>query len=395
MTKAYDIWQNDPAFRQFAFNEMQMAEAPFFIYHLPHLKERIEKLKGLPISLYYATKANPHPEILKVMRESGVSIDVASVGELEAALNAGFSPAQIISTGPAKSASYIENFLKKGVRFFVLESELQLSTLESLLDKCDLKAQALLRLQLEGDSDDSSLNVLGGSQITPFGHTPEEWTAILNKHPSISARLTICGLHNFQWGNICQGDILSHHWKNFLKHGQTFAHRHQISLQYLDLGGGLGISYQTNGQDLSFADLKNQIEQLGVDRSTKIIMEIGRYLAGPIGYYFNRLIDRKIVRGQDILVFEGGINHLMRPVLAAESFPNELVRTSNAPKTKYVMHGPLCTGLDCLGKTQLPSDIKPGDWVVFFQTGAYGATEAMPNFLLHPHAQEIIFSGTQ
>lgn len=395
MISAHEIWQKDQAFHHFAQAEIAMATGPFFIYHLPQLKSRIENLKRLPINLYYATKANPHPEILKVIKENGASIDVASLGELEAALKAGFTPLQIIATGPAKSQNYLDHFLKQGVRFFVLESEQQLVTLDQLLKKYDLQSQVLLRLQFEDKNEVSSLNVLGGSQVTPFGHTPEEWSVILNKFQHTDSRLKICGLHNFQWGNICQSDVLAHHWKFFLTEAKSFADKHHLDLKYLDLGGGLGISYRLSGEDLSLAKLKIEIQNLGCESNNQLIMEIGRYMTGPIGYYFNRLVDRKIVRGQELLIFEGGINHLMRPVLASEAFPNQLVRKSQAAMTNFVMHGPLCTGLDCLGKTQLPADIRAGDWVVFFQTGAYGATEAMPDFLLHPHAKEIVYHGAQ
>ena len=119
-------------------------------------------------------------------------------------------------------------------------------------------------------------------------------------------------------------------------------------------------------------------------------MELGRFAVGTCGHYLSQVVDRKSVRGREILVLDGGINHLARPALTEESFPCELFRNSQAKTKEFFVHGPLCTALDRLGSFHLPEDINEGDWLVFSQAGAYGFTEAMPFFLCHNLPAEVV-----
>ena len=124
-------------------------------------------------------------------------------------------------------------------------------------------------------------------------------------------------------------------------------------------------------------------------------LEMGRYLTGPYGKYITSVVDVKRTYDKDILVLEGGINHLARPALVNEFFPVELLRKSTSPEKKFSLHGPLCTSLDFLGEHLLPGDVSIGDIIVFRQTGAYGFTESMPFFLCHKLPGEaIIEQGT-
>ena len=128
---------------------------------------------------------------------------------------------------------------------------------------------------------------------------------------------------------------------------------------------------------------------------SEIWLELGRYAIGSFGYYACPVIDRKCNGGQTQLVLGGGVNHLLRPALTSQPFPVELLRDSSADMAYFVLHGPLCTGLDHLGICQLPKDIMPGDWLVFSQCGAYGFTESMPWFLCHTLPGEVVYQQGQ
>ena len=122
-------------------------------------------------------------------------------------------------------------------------------------------------------------------------------------------------------------------------------------------------------------------------------MELGRYAVGECGTYCTKVIDKKTVRNRDLLILEGGINHLLRPALTGQSFPCEMISSSNKKKKKFHVHGPLCTALDKLGVFELPGNIDCEDWVAFKQVGAYGLTESMPLFLCHDLPAEVTFKG--
>ena len=106
--------------------------------------------------------------------------------------------------------------------------------------------------------------------------------------------------------------------------------------------------------------------------------------------YITKVVDRKKTYNKDVLVLEGGINHIARSALVNESFPIQLLRKSAAELKSFRVHGPLCTSIDFLGEYMLPVDIQVGDVLAFKQVGAYGFTESMQFFLCHSLPGEAI-----
>jgi diaminopimelate decarboxylase len=344
---------------QHLLNLTESMNAPFFVYDLDKLTEHlrsINKCQDKGIKLFYATKANPLAAILETLKNNNFGIDVASLGELAQAKKVGFTKEQTIATGPAKSYEYLQTLVEAGVSTIVIESINQLKWLNEIGAKKNQTQNVLLRIQLDHQSEDSS--VLGGSSITPFGLSPKDWEQIsLKDFPFVH----VLGLHCFQWGNILDLKKLEAIWSFTLSECISLASKLGINLKVVDLGGGLGISYNS---------------------------------VGSCGQYAAKIIDIKSVRGRDIIVTEGGINHIARPALTSEAFPCRTLRPSSVTK-KYFIHGPLCTALDFLGEHELADDLKVGEWLVFDQTGAYGFTESMPYFLCHDLAGEVIIQNKE
>jgi diaminopimelate decarboxylase len=120
----------------------------------------------------------------------------------------------------------------------------------------------------------------------------------------------------------------------------------------------------------------------------ELILEPGRFLSGPCGVYLARVVRLKESRGTTFAILEGGINHLLRPLLTGEPFPVKTVGRGGA-LARFTLAGPLCTSLDRLGEVDLPGDLAPGDLLVFGTTGAYGRNEGMTHFLSHPEPPEV------
>ena len=340
-------------------------------------------------TLWYACKANPMSAILKVFRNLGFGIDVASTGELDQALRSGIRPENIISTGPAKSKAYLETFLENNVETIVCESINQLKTLNEVSKENKIKSKALLRVQIDWGEGES---VLGGSQITPFGIGIDDWKKIqIKDFPNVD----VVGLHAFQWGNLTSIDEIESIWDKTCDRLIQFSKEMNIDLKILDLGGGIGLSYQNDVPSLQFNFVNEVIEKLKKKyQLQKIWLELGRYAVGECGHYLAQVVDVKEVRGKNIIVLNGGINHIARPALTEQPFPCTLLRETNIDKKHYQIHGPLCTALDKLSEVELPGDISPGDWIAFHQAGAYGFTEAMPFFLCHDlPAESIYYNG--
>lgn len=375
---------------------MKRLDAGFFFYDLDGLKVHLEKMaSGLPpgVKLWYACKANPLSAILKILRNLKFGIDVASEGELTQALSSGVKPQDILSTGPSKPPHYLKALLENDVDIVVLESLNQAYWLDEIAGEMKRSPKVLLRVQLEWKQGKS---VLGGNAITPFGLDPKAWEAL---DLSRCQNLNFQGFHVFQWGNILDIEQLKSIWWHTTSEMQKLATSLKLPLNILDLGGGLGIPYDTPSHQmaspLEFSAVAELLKQIKADfKIPTIWMELGRYVVGEFGYYFTRVSDKKSVRGKNILVLEGGINHIARPALTGQSFPCHLYRSSQATPVTYQVHGPLCTALDILGEFELPSDIQVGDWVYFSKAGAYGFTESMPFFLCHTLPGEVlIYNG--
>ncbi|MFG1591218.1 PLP-dependent decarboxylase [Halobacteriovorax sp. CON-3] len=366
-------------------------DSSFYFYDLDALEEHLRYItnnKDESIKLYYACKANPLSSILKLIRNLGIGVDVASKGELTQVVASGVKSCDIISTGPSKSRGYIRTLLEHEINCVVVESIYQLKWLNEQAKELGIKARALLRVQLEWDSQEKS--VLGGDEVTAFGLDEATWSTInLSEYENIEA----IGFHVFQWGNILDPKRLEEVWDKTCERINTLAETMNITPEVIDLGGGLGIPYQNQDERIDFKDINAALMRLKAKHGLKKIwMELGRFAVGECGLYLSQVIDRKNVRGQEILVLDGGINHIARPALTDQAFPCRVLNQEkkSTQMREFHVHGPLCTSLDKLGIFELPKDCDYGDWLVFTQCGAYGFTESMPFFLCHNLPAEVV-----
>jgi diaminopimelate decarboxylase len=359
-------------------------DSSFFFYDLDYLNEKLRNLRSSldpKIKLWYACKANPLSPILALFNQHNIGIDVASRGELDQAKNSGVDVSQMISTGPSKSRKYLGELIDMNIHTVILESPNQLKWLNEQAEIKNHKQKCLLRVQLDWKEGAS---VLGGNEITPFGEDCESWKALDLSHYK---NLDILGIHVFQWGNILDLSQLENIWKSIAEQATVLASELGIDLRVLDLGGGLGIPYHgdTDNDAIKPEDFNNSLNKI-IEKFdiNEIWMELGRYAVGDCAVYASQVIDKKVVRGQNQIILDGGMNHLARPALTNQSFPCFILdRLRDTNCLDYNMYGPLCTALDKFGSYKLPAETSEGDWAVFTQTGAYGFTESMPFFLCH------------
>jgi diaminopimelate decarboxylase len=361
----------------------------FFIYHLDEMAEHLSGLMQQDvIKLWFAVKANPLSSVIKVLAQQGFNFDVASSGELKQVLAQGVSPQKVLNTGPAKSKLQLQTFLKQGVRTFVVESINQLRWLNEAARELNCQPKVLLRVQLQWP--DGEKNPLGGNSLTPFGLSCDEWQQI---HVDEYSAVDITGLHIFQWGNMLDNEQMFSLWSQMVPPLLALAKTIGLNMRVLDLGGGLGIDYLQQGQQLSWQKIVDDLALIKAEAGVEELwLELGRYAVAEFGYYVTAIVDRKSNYGQEQLVLAGGINHLLRPAITEQPFPVALSRTSCETTQYFDLHGPLCTSLDHLGRLLLPADVSEGEPLIFGLSGAYGFTESMPFFLCHEIAAEYVFS---
>tara|TARA_Y100001936_G_C16079421_1_gene676594 strand:- start:1292 stop:2494 length:1203 start_codon:yes stop_codon:yes gene_type:complete len=356
-------------------------DASFYFYDLDLLRSHLSEMAEIldpDIKLWYACKANPMSAILKVLRNLGFGIDVASSGELHQVLNSGIKGEHVIATGPGKSKSYLEHLIKNEVKTIVVESYNQVVWLNEAAENLGKKVDALIRVQLDWNEGKS---VLGGDAITPFGLGPKDWKQHdLNQFKNINFK----GFHIFQWGNIMEPKKLEAIWEKCVESILELAKELNVSAQIMDLGGGLGVPYKEGQTKINFKEIHDILVNIKNKYKLETIwMELGRFTTAECGNYLTKIVDVKEVRGKRLLVTEGGINHCARVALTGQAFPCKALSPSSAKLANFQVHGPLCTALDHLGDFDLPEDLKIGDWLIFTMAGAYGFTESMPYFLCH------------
>ncbi len=362
-------------------------QGSFFLYNLDEMAIHLQSLSIDGVRLWYACKANPLSAVLATVNEANLSFDVASLGELQQLIGLGVDSQKILLTGPVKQQQFLVRALEYGVEWFVLESPRQLARLQEMAARMDRKVNALIRLQLDWPQGEGS--VLGGGEVSAFGMSPMDWGKV-----SSTANVAIRGVHVFQWGNVLVEEKLVVIWRRIADEAREFSKAQGFPLDVLDLGGGLGISYENPQERVDWDRLKSSFSELRrLSGAKEIWLELGRFAVGPFGSYVTAVEEIKTVKGEKFVLCNGGSHHLVRPALVKESFPARVLGKSSEQDEKMHVHGPLCTALDRLGTYDLPSDIREGDLLVFSQVGAYGFTESMPFFLCHELAGEVVWKN--
>ena len=377
----------------FAFDDAtcrSLAEAhgtPCFAYSGAAATEQFVSLRHvLPtrVRLAYAVKANPHPGLLARFASLGASFDCASIGELERVQALNLPSGRTFFAGPGKREEELRKALAMGVRIQAEGFE-DLARIDALVDR---ETAVNLRVHPAFDIDEGN-RIIGGSGPSAFGVDEENLPEFLQRAAELR-HVRIRGLHVFAASNQRDASKLRTIHSAVLDLAKRLVTAHGLVFEQIDLGGGLGIPYAPDQTPLDLMNLGEGLTDLLARHSWftgELILEPGRFLAGPCGVYLARVVRLKESRGTSFAILEGGINHLIRPLLTGEPFPVKAVG-KGAGDHAYTLAGPLCTSLDRLGEVRLPG-LAAGDLLAFGTTGAYGLNEGMTHFLSHPVPPEI------
>ncbi len=360
---------------------------PLFAYSLGVARSQWLRLRqALPerARLAYAVKANPHPTLLEAFAELGSCFDCASGGELARVHALGIGSGRTFYTGPGKLTEELELALAHGVRVQCDGWE-DLERLEALA-----KGPVAVNLRVHPMAGiTEARSIIGGTGPSAFGVDEEDLPGFLDRAACLR-KVTIRGLHVFAASNERDaGNLLATHGY-VLELARRLQREHGLALEQIDLGGGLGVPYAEAEAPLDVDALGRGLGALLAAHpwfTGSLVLEPGRFLAGPCGVYLSRVVRVKESRGVRFAILEAGVNHLLRPLLTGQPFPVRAVG-GTGPLRPATLAGPLCTSLDRLGDVQLP-ELRPGALLAFGTAGAYGFTEAMTPFLSHPAPAEI------
>jgi len=354
------------------------------------IRAALEESRGFRV--HYAAKANPLVGVLALVSRLGLGVEIASQGELIAALRAGVDPKRILFAGPAKSDADLDAAVRAGVGSIHVESIQEAHRLSRIAIAAGRVQRFGIRVTLPRATTESR-SIIGGPAATKFGVDPDEALARATEL-ALLAGLRLVAVHNFQASNVLAAGELVAHAGRVLRFAREFFDRLGREPDYVDVGGGLGVTYSPDEAGLDLAALAEGLlgarSAAGFGDAVLLTLEPGRAVVASAGVYLCTVIATKRVAGVDYLLVDGGIHGLLRPALIGSAHP--IARAdSDAPATRrYTIAGPLCTGLDVLGREVALPETGPGDLLAIGRAGAYGATESMPWFLSHPAPAEVL-----
>lgn len=372
---------------------------PFYAYDRGALARRVAELRSaLPASvkLHYAMKANPMPALVCHMARLVDGIDVASAGELKIALDTGAVAHEISFAGPGKTDAELAQAIAAGI-LVNIESFREVAVLAHASQALSLPARVAVRVNPDFELKSSGMKMGGGPK--QFGVDAEAVPALLAEIGRTG--LAFEGFHLFAGSQNLKADAIVEAQRKSFELALRLAESAPAPVRFLNLGGGFGIPYFPGEQRLDLAPIGDNLATI-VDEAAsqlpaaEIVIELGRYLVGEAGVYVCRVIDKKVSRGHTYLVTDGGLHHHLSASgnfgqIIRKNYPvaigNRITAPAGAPCSVV---GPLCTPLDLLADRMALPDAEPGDLIVVFQSGAYGASASPQAFLGHPAVTEIL-----
>jgi diaminopimelate decarboxylase len=363
---------------------------PLYVYSAETLRARYRAIDsafdGYPHAIHYALKANSTLAVARLLRELGSAVDANTVWEVEVARRAGFQPSQIVFTGVGKSPAEIECAVGLGVKAINVESAGELARVEEMASRLGRSARVAVRVNPDIDAN-SHPHISTGLRINKFGvplDDARELLASLRSRPS----LTLVALHVHVGSQITSLEPL--------RRAAALAARVSRELQdagtqleYVDLGGGLGVSY--DGREVPdlreyVSALLNEVRATGLP----IVLEPGRAIAAPAGVLLARVIDLKPRTGDsDFAIIDAGMTELLRPALYGAFHQIEAVTSRPDRDRAYEIVGPVCESSDVVGRDRTLPQLTVGDLIAIRDAGAYGSVMAS-NYNRRPLPAEVL-----
>jgi diaminopimelate decarboxylase len=350
---------------------------PVYVYDAARIRAAYrafdEALAGHPHAIHYALKANSTLAIVRLLRGLGAQADANSGGEIEVALRAGFIPDQIVFTGVGKTGEELDRAVGLGVKAINAESPGELDRIAARAVALGTTARVALRVNPDIDAK-SHPHISTGLRTNKFGMPIAEVRALYRDHAR-QPGLEPVGLHIHVGSQITSLDPLRRAAERAVELGRQLR-QDGILIEHLDLGGGLGISYDGSPVP-SPAEYGAAILPIVRDSGFAIVIEPGRAIVGAAGTLLARVIDLKqYADGLRFAVLDAGMTDLLRPALYGAYHRIAPVAPRDGEPVAYEIVGPLCESSDIFGRDRRLPPLEVGDVVAILDAGAYGSVMA-------------------
>ena len=361
---------------QFPTAKFQDIQTPFYYYDTELLRETLrvinsEAQKHEGFCVHYAVKANANPRILRIIREAGLGADCVSGGEIEASVKAGFPSSKIVFAGVGKSDWEINLGLDNDIFCFNVESIPELEVINELAAAKGKVARVAFRLNPNVGAH-THANITTGLAENKFGIDMRDMLKVIEEAQSM-ANVKVVGLH-FHIGSqiLDMGDFEA--LCNRVNELQMELERHQIQVEHINVGGGLGVDYQHPNR-VSIPDFKSYFDtyakKLKMRPGQTLHFELGRAVVAQCGSLITRTLYIKEGSVKKFAIVDAGFTDLIRPALYQAYHKIENISSEEEPDT-YDVVGPICESTDVFAKQIDLNRTHRGNLLAIRSAGAYG-----------------------
>jgi diaminopimelate decarboxylase len=371
---------------------VQRVGTPFYCYSsttlVNHFRAFDRAFGGVPHLVCFAVKANPAAAILRTLGREGAGADIVSGGELYRALRAGIDPKKIVYAGVGKRRDEIEYALKMDILMFNVESVEELQAIDRAAGS--MRTRARIALRVNPDIDPKTHPYIStGLKENKFGISIDSALEHYRSARSLP-NIDIVGIHQHIGSQITEIQP----FVDALVRVTAFVsdlRQAGIDIRYINIGGGLGITYKDETPPLP-ADVARAVRPILAKCGCTIVMEPGRAIVGNAGVLVTSVLYRK-ESGKKFVIVDAGMNDLIRPSLY-EAYHDIRPVVPKEPRQRVVADvvGPICESGDFLAKDRELPEVEQGDLLAVMGAGAYGFSMSS-NYNSRPRIAEVMVRG--
>ena len=365
---------------------------PTYCYSYTQLKKNInnfkKNFKSFSPLICFAIKSNTNLNLIREIKKFGLGADVVSMGELMMALKAGINPKKIVFSGVGKTSKEISYAIDKKILLINAESKSEIKEIDRIARLKKKKVQIGIRLNPNTDAKTLS-QISTGKKGNKFGINEKIFLELINYcQNSKNIDLECLSVH-------IGSQILDHKpYEKMLNVVDKVIDKTKHKFKFIDLGGGMGISYNDNSKKLNYQKYNIAIKKFLKKHHSKIIFEPGRSIVGDVGFLISRIIYIKENDKKDFIILDAAMNDLMRPALYGanhKTLPS--IKRKQVSKKIYEFVGPICESTDKFVSLKKFQKLKEKEIIVMCDVGAYGMSLSS-NYNLRPKPVELLIKGS-
>ena len=368
-------------------------DTPLYCYSYKRLKKNVQEFKlnfsKLNPLICFSIKSNSNLNLIREVRKLGLGADVVSKGELIQAIRAGINPQKIVFSGVGKTSSELKYAIDKKILLINSESKSEVIEIEKIAKS--KKKVVDIGIRLNPNTDAHTLNKIStGKKGDKFGVNEKTFIELVNyikksKYINLKCLSVHIGSQIFE----------NKPYEKMLKVIDKIISKINFKFDFIDLGGGIGISYKDDKKKFNYNKYQKSINKHLGKYNSKIIFEPGRSIIGNTGILISKIIYVKEGESKNFIILDAGMNDLIRPALyGAKHRIIPINKTKKISFKSYEFVGPICESSDKFLSVKKFQKLKEKDLVIICDVGAYGSSLSS-NYNLRSKPAEILIKGSK